>query len=188
MHQVLAQIYIVYTALRRPLDRKIFVVGILAVVVVTFVVVGQMKRAKDEANAPPVRVEMGTLVKATGVSGTLGAREEHVWGFAGERGGRISVELFGSWDRQLMVMLPNGFQMVALDAAAAGSGPAIIDSIFLSTDGTYGIIVSGEDGGAGAYDLVVRKLTAPATQAAPGIAPGIMTKVGDGGCPLLITR
>lgn len=191
MNQLLAQIYIVYTSLKRPLDRKIFVTGLVAAVVITVIVVGQMKRAKDEANAPPSRIEMGTVVAAAGVAGALGAREEHVWGFAGQRGERITVELFGGWDRQLMVMHPNGYQMIALDVAAAGSGPAIIDSIFLSTNGTYGIIVGGEDGGAGAYDLVVRKLPEPATPSTPGIAPatpGMMTKVGPGDEPILITR
>jgi hypothetical protein len=182
MFQLLGQIYNVYTSLRRPLDRKIFVVGMIAILVTTVVVVGQMKRAEDEANAPPTQVEMGAIVAGTGVSATLGAREEHVWGFAGQRGERISIELSGSWDRLLMVMNANGYQMLARDPAAAGSGPAFIDSIFLPSEGTYNIIVRGEDDGTGDYELVVRMLPARGTPA------GTVTTVGPGSGPILIMQ
>ena len=61
-----------------------------------------------------------------------------------------------------------------------GSGQGLIAGVTLPVDGTYRIVVSGEKGGAGNYELTVTE--------APPSKPGTLITVGPGDAPILITR
>jgi hypothetical protein len=76
--------------------------------------------------------------------------------------------------------MPDNGRDLTEDGFSGGNGQGLIDAVTLPADGTYRIVVSGENGGAGNYELIVNE--------APPRSPGTITTVGPGDAPILITR
>ena len=140
---------------RTPREKIINAIGVVVILVVVTVVVSMQKRTQEAANAPPLRIEMATIAVGTEVHGQLTVGEEHVWQVSGTKGQRIAIELFTAWDSLLLLLMPDGIQTLTRDGFSGGNGRALIDGVTLPQDGIYRIVVSGENGEAGVYQLAI---------------------------------
>jgi len=133
--------------------------------------------AEIQRRALPMQ-DVGVITLGTPVSGTLEPDERQAWTLTGTKGQRFAVTLGGGWNSHLALYMPDGIQTLTQDGFSGGNGVALIDGVTLPADGAYKIVVSGEQGGAGSYELRL-------TEAAAA-RPGTLRQVGDGG--LLIVR
>ena len=125
-------------------------------------------------------VVVGSISVGTLVQGTLEAGEREAWTLTGTKGQRIAVALFSAWDNSVAVLRPDSEWNLVEDGFSGGNGQGLIDGTTLPADGSYRIVVRGENGGAGNYELTVTE--------APPATPGTITTVGPGDAPILITR
>lgn len=169
----------------RPLHVVIFMVFVAGLVVVA---VGRCSRlinprqpstTYQSAQLQPI-VDVGSLSIGSVVQGTLGVDERQGWTLAATKGQRIAVGLYSAWDNSVSVEMPDNGRELTEDGFSGGNGQGLIDAVTLPVDGTYRIVVSGENGGAGNYELIVHE--------APPRSPGTITTVGPGDAPILITR
>ena len=169
----------------KPLHVLIFMVICAGLILVA---VGRCSRAisprqpsttYQSAQLQPI-VTVGSVSVGSVVQGTLGADERQGWTLVGARGQRIAVGLYSAWDNSVSVETPDNGRELTEDGFSGGNGQGLITGVTLPVDGTYSIVVSGENGGAGNYELAVTE--------APPPKPGTMTRVGPGDAPVLITR
>lgn len=135
---------------------------------------------RGDTNALPVPVDVGAVSVGSLVQGALSVNERHAWTLAATKGQRISVAAFSAWDNSVSVIMPDSGPELMEDGFSGGNGQGRIAGVTLPVEGTYRIVVSGEKGGAGNYELVVSE--------APPATSGTLTKVGPSDGPLLITR
>lgn len=133
----------------------------------------QMPPTDQYGNPLPSPVQDIGILQQEPVSGTLAAGERHGWKLSGTKGQRIAVTLGTDWDSHLALKSPDGIRTLTQDGFSAGNGRAWIDGVTLPEDGMYTIVVSGENGGAGAYELAL-------TEAKPPQAPVMYTVGADG--------
>lgn len=159
-------------------------IGILTIVALVLVGLGRCHRAQQsrpERPAPPAAiVDVGAVSLGAVVQGTLDVNAREAWTLAATKGQRIAVALYSAWDNSVSVIMPDSGRELTEDGFSGGYGQGLITGVTLPVDGTYRIVVSGEQGGAGNYELTVNE--------APPAVPGTMTKVGPGDAPILITR
>jgi hypothetical protein len=169
----------------KPLHVIIFMVIFAGLV---FVAVGRCSRAMSprqpsttfqSVQLQPI-VTVGSLSVGSVVQGTLGADERQGWALVGTKGQRIAVGLYSAWDNSVSVELPDNGRELTENGFSGGNGQGLITGVTLPMDGTYRIVVRGENGGAGNYELAITE--------APPSKPGTMITVGPGDAPVLITR
>ncbi|UJW85792.1 hypothetical protein [Devosia sp. SL43] len=169
----------------RPLHVVIFIVMVAGLVVVA---VGRCSRAMNprppsttyqSAPLQPI-VDVGSVSIGSVVQGTLGVDQRQGWTLAATKGQRIAVGLYSAWDNSVSVTMPDSGRELTEDGFSGGNGQGLITGVTLPVDGTYLIVVRGEKGGAGNYELAVTE--------APPSKPGTITTVGPGDAPILITR
>lgn len=164
------------------------VIFLLVVVALPLTAVGRCNRAMQSANAtatqrataPADIIDVGAVSIGTVARGALDRDARVAWTFAGAKGQRIAVALFSAWDNSVAVVMPDSTRELTHDGFSGGNGQGRIDGVTLPVDGTYRIVVSGENGGAGNYELTVNE--------APPAKPGTMTSVGAGDAPIVMTR
>ena len=121
-------------------------------------------------------IEIGPVFIDVPAQGTLGVDERQAWTFTGRKDQRVAIAVYGAWDSYVTLLMPEGTQSLAQDGFSGGYGQALISGVTLPVDGTYRIVVHGENREAGNYELHVAK-------AAPA-APAIYWKVGPGEPPI----
>ena len=121
-------------------------------------------------------IEIGPVSVGVPAQGTLDVGQRQGWTLTGRKDQRVAIAVYGAWDSYVTLLMPEGTQSLAQDGFSGGYGQALISGVTLPMDGTYRIIVSGENGGAGNYELQVGK-GAPAK-------PAIYWKVGPGEPPI----
>lgn len=163
-------------------------IGLLIVAGLLLTVVGRCNRAAQSnrlaaahQTAPLAEiVDVGAISVGAVVQGTLGSNERQAWTLAGSKGQRIAVALFSAWDNSVAIVMPDSIRELTADGFSGGNGQGRIDGVTLPADGTYRIVVRGENGGAGNYELTVGE--------APPAKPGTIITVGPGDAPVVITR
>jgi hypothetical protein len=164
------------------------VVGLLIAAGLVVTMVGRCNRAlqprtstitNQAAPLTPV-VDVGAVSVGAIVRGTLDVNGRQAWTLVATKGQRIAVALFSAWDNSVSVVMPDSDRELTEDGFSGGNGQGLIDAVTLPVDGTYRIVVSGENGGAGNYELTVNE--------APPRSLGTITTVGPGDAPILITR
>lgn len=148
-----------------------------AAVVVTIVVVVTIwgvsyKNSQAEKNNPPTVVEADSIAIGAPQAGKLLIGQQQAWEFSGSKGQRIVIAIDGNWDSLLALYMPGGIKLLTRDGYSAGGGRALIDSVTLPEDGIYRIVLSGENGGGGQFQLTVTEsITVP--------QPSVLKKVGN---------
>ena len=162
-------------------------IGIIMVVGALLGAVGKCSRHQstdasvtNQAAPPAAIVDVGAVSIGAIVQGTLGDNERQAWTLAAAKGQRIAVALFSAWDNSVSVVMPDSTRELTEDGFSGGYDQGLITGVTLPVEGTYRIVVSGEKGGAGNYELSVT--------VAPPATPGTVTTVGPGDAPILITR
>lgn len=137
--------------------------------------------ARAEANRPPAAItDIGSIAVGDIVQGTLATGERQGWALTTTKGQRIAVAAFSAWDNSVAIVRPDSELVWLQDGFSGGNGQGLIDGTTLPADGTYRIVVSGENGEAGNYELHVSE--------APPAKPGTIISVGPGDAPVLITQ
>ena len=159
-------------------------IGLLFAAGLVVTLVGRCNRLTQpgpQRSTPPAAiVDVGAVSVGAVVQGTLDVNGRQAWTLTASEGDRIAVALFSAWDNSVSVVRPdNGWELIK-DGFSGGNGQGLIDGVTLPVDGIYRIVVSGENGGAGNYELTVNE--------APPRRPGTITTVGPGDAPILITR
>lgn len=158
--------------------------SILTLVALILVALGKCNRAQQSRPQPPgppaAIVDVGAISIGAVVQGTLDVNGRQAWTLAATAGQRIAVGLYSAWDNSVSVMMPDSGRELTEDGFSGGNGQGLITGLTLPVDGTYSIVVTGENGGAGNYELAVTEVPPP--------KPGTMTRVGPGDAPILITR
>lgn len=153
--------------------------GLLFILPLAIFIRGQQPPSAVSGTHVTAPIEAQDTIKPgqTGI-GNLAMGEQHGWSIHGTKGQRLAVTLNADWDSHLAFYMPDGVQTLTTDGFSAGNGRAWIDGVTLPLDGTYTIVVSGENGGGGAYQL---RLSEP-----DPAQPPIVHKVGTDG--VLITN
>jgi hypothetical protein len=159
-------------------------IGLLFAAGLVVTMVGRCNRLmqpRPETPAPPAEiVDVGTVSVGAIVQGTLDINGREAWTLVGSEGDRIAVALFSAWDNSVSIVRPDSGWELIEDGFSGGNGQGLIDGVTLPVDGIYRIVVSGENGGAGNYELTVNK--------APPRSPGTITTVGPGDAPIVMTQ
>ena len=136
--------------------------------------------ATNRAVVPAAIVDVGAVSIGAVVQGALDVNGRQAWTLAATKGQRIAVGLYSAWDNSVSVVMPESDRELTEDGFSGGHGQGLITGVTLPVEGTYRIVVSGENGGAGNYELTVTE--------APPAKPGTISTVGPGDAPIFITR